>query len=344
MHYQDHVPPLRGQVEEDFRLEQRNLGQQGLTVSAIGIGCMPISEYFGPKDRGEGIATIRRAVELGVTFLDTSDVYGPHTNEVVVGEAIARHRNEVVLATKFGSTRDAQGVRGVRGDPQYVREACVASLQRLGTDYIDLYYQHRVDPTVPIEETVGAMSELVAAGKVRYLGLSEASAKTIRRAHSVFPITALECEYSIWTCDVEDSILPVLRELGIGIVAYRPLGAGFLTDTDPSVESLTPDDFRVTNPRFQAENLRHNRDLLTNVRLIAKEKGVTTAQLALAWLLARGKDVVPIPGTDRREYLEENVLATDLLLTSDDQHRLERAFPKGAEAGERLADYSRIDR
>jgi aryl-alcohol dehydrogenase-like predicted oxidoreductase len=322
----------------------RKLGAQGLFVPEIGVGCMPISEYFGPKDQAEGLATICRAIDLGATFLDTSDAYGPHTNELLVGKAIAYRRDEVILATKFGSTRDERGVRGIRGDAAYVHSACDASLGRLGTDVIDLYYQHRVDRTVPIEETVGAMGELVQMGKVRYLGLSEASPKTIRRAHAVFPITALECEYSVWTRDIEDSIFPVVRELGIGIVAYRPLGAGFFTDTFVPIEQLAPGDFRVSNPRFQRENLDHNLELLAEVRLVARKKGVSVAQLALAWLLAQGDDVVPIPGTDRRDYLEENLRAADIVLTADELVQLEAAFPKGAAWGERLADYSRIDR
>lgn len=313
-------------------------------MAEIGIGCMPISEYFGPKDQDEGVATIRQALDMGATLLDTSDAYGPHTNERLVGRAIAGRRHEVTLATKFGSTRDERGHRGVCGRPEYVVQACEASLGRLGTDHIDLYYQHRVDPTVPIEETVGAMAELVESGKVRYLGLSEASVKTIRRAHGVFPITALECEYSLWTRDIEDSVFPTLRELGIGIVAYRPLGAGFFTDTTVAVDELTPADFRVSNPRFQGENLVHNLELLARVRALAGAKGVKVAQLALAWLLAQGHDVVPIPGTDRRDYLQENLAAAEITLTAEDLAQLEGAFPKGAEHGERLADYSRIDR
>jgi aryl-alcohol dehydrogenase-like predicted oxidoreductase len=313
-------------------------------VSEMGIGCMPISEYFGPKDQDEGLATIGRAIDLGVTFLDTSDAYGPHTNELLVGKAIGGRRDEVTLATKFGSTRDESGVRGVRGDAEYVRQACDTSLRRLGTDHIDLYYQHRVDKTVPIEETVGAMAELVNAGKVRYLGLSEASASTIRRAHAVHPITALECEYSIWTRDIEDTIFPVLRQLDIGIVAYRPLGAGFFTDVAVAVDSLAPGDFRGSNPRFEPENLEHNRRLLAGLAGIAQQKGITVAQLALAWLLAQADDVVPIPGMDCRKYLEENIVATEVTLTPEDLRKVEGAFPKGVVAGERLADYSRIDR
>ena len=325
-------------------METRALGRQGLTVSAMGIGCMPISEYYGPKDQDEGIATIRRAIELGVTLLDTSDAYGPYTNELVVGRAIAGLRDRIVLATKFGSTRDEQGVRNVRGDRAYVAQACEASLRRLGTDHIDLYYIHRVDKTVPIEETIGAMADLVRSGKVRYLGISEASVTTVRRAHAVHPLSVLQGEYSMWTRDLEDGMLPVLRELGIGLVAYRPLGAGFFAGTVKSLEGLDAKDFRMTNPRFQGENLARNLALLAQVQAIAADLGATAAQLALAWILARGADIVPIPGTDRRAYLEENVVGAGVRLGADDLARIEAAFPKGAEAGDRLSDYSRIDR
>jgi aryl-alcohol dehydrogenase-like predicted oxidoreductase len=322
----------------------RRLGRQGLAVPPLGLGCMGMSEYFGPPDEAEGLVTIDRSLELGFNFLDTADAYGPHTNERLVGRAIAGRREQVILATKFGSTRDDDGRRGVRGDAAYVREACDASLARLGTDYIDLYYQHRVDKTVEIEETVGAMSELVAAGKVRYLGLSEASPQTIRRAHAVHPLTAVQVEYSLWTRDVEDSVLPVLRELGIGAVAYRPLGAGFFSGKVTTLDGLEPKDFRRTNPRFAEGNLEHNLGLLRQVQELARQKQVTPAQLALAWLLAQGNDVVPIPGSDRRTYLEENLGAAEVTLSDDDLAQIDEIFPPGAAAGERLADYSRIDR
>jgi aryl-alcohol dehydrogenase-like predicted oxidoreductase len=328
-------------------MDQRELGRSGLIVSAIGMGCMPISEYFGPKDQDEGILTIRRAIDLGVTFLDTSDAYGPYTNELVVGRAIRGRRHEVTLATKFGSTRDEHGVRGVRGDAPFVQAACEASLQRLGVDHIDLYYQHRVDLTVPIEDTVGAMADLVRQGKVRFLGLSEASATTVRRAHAVHPIAALEGEYSIWTRDLEDEMLPVMRELGIGLVAYRPLGAGFFAGAVPSVEAveaLDSHDFRRGNPRFTPGNLARNLEMLDALKLVAADKGVTLAQLSLAWILAQGEDVVPIPGTGHRRYLEENAGAADVRLTPHDLQRIADAFPPEAVAGERLADWSRIDR
>jgi aryl-alcohol dehydrogenase-like predicted oxidoreductase len=311
------------------------------------MGCMPISEYFGPKDQDEGIRTIRRAIDIGITFLDTSDAYGPYTNELIVGRAIEGRRDRVVLSTKFGSTRDERGVRGVRGDPAFVAQACNASLQRLGVDHVDLYYQHRVDPTVPIEDTVGAMADLVAAGKVRYLGLSEASVATIKRAQAVHPIAALQGEYSIWTRDLEATMIPTLRTLGIGLVAYRPLGAGFFAGAVPTVDamaSLDEHDFRRTNPRFQAENLPRNLAMLDELRRIAAEKGVTLAQLSLAWILAQGADIVPIPGTGHQRYLEENARAADLVLTQDDIRRIDEAFPPEAVAGERLADFSRIDR
>ena len=322
----------------------RRLGRQGLAVPPLGLGCMGMSEYFGPPDEAEGLATIDRSLELGFNFLDTADAYGPHTNERLVGKAIAGRRDGVILATKFGSTRDEHGRRGVRGDAAYVREACDASLDRLGTDYIDLYYQHRVDMTVEIEETVGAMSELVTAGKVRYIGLSEASVERIRRAHAVHPLTAVQIEYSLWTRDVEASVLPALRELGIGAVAYRPLGAGFFSGKVTTLDGLEPRDFRRTNPRFAEGNLEQNLVLLGQMQELAERKGVTPAQLALAWLLAQGDDVVPIPGSDRRAYLEENVVAAEVVLDVDDLLRLDQIFPPGAAAGERLADYSRIDR
>jgi aryl-alcohol dehydrogenase-like predicted oxidoreductase len=308
---------------------------------------MPISEYFGPQDREEGLRTIRRALDLGLTFVDTSDAYGPHTNELVVGEAIRGRRDEIVLATKFGSTRDAAGTRGVRGDAAYVREACEASLRRLAVTHIDLYYQHRVDPTVPIEETVGAMARLVEEGKVRHLGLSEASATTIRRAHAVHPITALQGEYSIWTRDLEGEVMPALRELGIGLVAYRPLGAGFLAGAITSradIESLDPGDFRRSNPRFRPETLPRNLELRDRLRAIAEAIGISLAQLALAWILAQPDRIVPIPGVHRRDHLEDNAAAADVELSPDTSAAIAEAFPPEEVAGERLSDWSRIDR
>jgi aryl-alcohol dehydrogenase-like predicted oxidoreductase len=313
----------------------------------MGMGCMPISEYFGPQDQDEGIRTIQQAIDIGLNFLDTSDAYGPYTNEVVVGRAIHGRRAEVILATKFGSTRDERGVRSVRGDAAFVAQACEASLRRLRVDHIDLYYQHRVDLTVPIEDTVGAMAELVRAGKVRYLGLSEASVATVRRAQAVHPITALQGEYSIWSRDLEERMLPALRELGIGLVAYRPLGAGFFAGAVPSVEtidSLDKHDFRRGNPRFETANFARNLAMLEELKKVATDKGVTLAQLSLAWILAQGDDIVPIPGTDQRRYLEENATAAEITLSEDDLRRIAKAFPPEAVAGERLADYSRIDR
>jgi len=325
-------------------MRSRNLGSAGLEVSEIGLGCMGISEFYGRSDEGEAIATIHRALDLGVTFLDTADAYGPFTNERLVGRAIAGRRDQVVLATKFGNVRNEQGERlGIRGDAEYVRQACDASLQRLGVDHIDLYYQHRVDPKTPIEETVGAMAELVEAGKIRYLGLSEAAPATIRRANAVHPITALQTEYSLWSRDPEDEILPTVRELGIGFVAYSPLGRGFLSGRVRSIDDLDPDDFRRHNPRFQGENFRRNLELVQRVHEIAAEKSVTPAQLALAWVLTRGDDIVPIPGTKRVRYLEENLSAVDVKLGPDDLARIEQAFPKGATVGDRYPDMSPIN-
>ena len=325
-------------------METRRLGGR-LEVSALGLGCMGMSEFYGTTDEGEAIATIHRALELGITFLDTADVYGTGANEQLVGKAIAGRRDDVVLATKFGSVRGPNGESlGISGKPEYVHSACDASLRRLGVDTIDLYYQHRVDLETPIEETVGAMAELVAAGKVRHLGLSEASAATIRRAHAVHPITALQTEYSLWTRDPEAEILPTVRELGIGFVAYSPLGRGFLTGRIRSVDDLEETDFRRRGPRFQEENLQHNLQLVAVVEEIAEEKGVTPSQVALAWVLGRGDDIVPIPGTKRRSYLEENAAAAELELAADDLERLEQAFPPGVASGDRYPDMSLVNR
>jgi aryl-alcohol dehydrogenase-like predicted oxidoreductase len=327
-------------------MDHRTLGTQGLTVSAEGLGCMGMSEFYGTADEAEATATIHHALELGIDFIDTADVYGPHTNERLVGEAIADRRDEVVLATKFGIVRDPSDprARGVNGRPEYVERACDASLKRLLVDHIDLYYQHRVDPDVPIEETVGAMAELVDAGKVRFLGLSEAAPETIRRAHAVHPISALQSEYSLWSRDVEDEILPTLRELGIGLVAYSPLGRGFLTGQITSPEDFEPNDFRRSSPRFQGENFRRNLELVERIREIAAEKDCAPGQLALAWVMARGDDVVPIPGTKRRRYLEENIEATELSLSEEDLSRIDEVAPVGAAAGDRYADMSPLGR
>jgi aryl-alcohol dehydrogenase-like predicted oxidoreductase len=301
---------------------------------------MGMSEFYGTTDEDESIATIHRALELGANFLDTADVYGPFTNEKLVGKAIADRRDEVVLATKFGNERGEDGsFIGVNGKPEYVRSACDASLKRLGTDHIDLYYQHRVDPETPIEETVGAMKELVEAGKVRYLGLSEAGPETIRRAHAVHPISALQSEYSLFTRDVEDEILPVVRELGIGFVPYSPLGRGFLTGRFKSIEDMPENDTRSARfPRFAEENFKKNVELADRIREIAEEKGITSGQLALAWVLAQGEDIVPIPGTKRRKYLEENAGAADVTLTDEDLKRIEEAMPRGSASGERYTE------
>jgi aryl-alcohol dehydrogenase-like predicted oxidoreductase len=321
-------------------VDQRNLGGEGLVVSELGLGCMGMSEFYGAGDEEESTATIHRAIELGITFLDTADMYGPFTNERLVGKAIAGRRDEVVLATKFGNVRGEDGsFRGVSGTPDYVREACDASLSRLGVDHIDLYYQHRVDPETPIEETVGAMKELVEAGKVRYLGLSEAGTETIRKAHAVHPISALQSEYSLFTRDVEDEILPTVRELGIGFVPYSPLGRGFLTGRWRSIEDMPEDDTRSARfPRFAEENFKKNLELADRVREVAEGKGITPGQLALAWLLAQGDDIVPIPGTKRREYLEENAGAAGVTLTEDDLASIEEAMPRGSAAGERYTE------
>ncbi len=326
-------------------MNQRRLGGEGLVVSELGLGCMGMSEFYGTGEEDESVSTIRRAIDLGVTLLDTADMYGPFTNEKLVGEAIKGRRDEVNIATKFGIQREEDGTRlGINGKPEYVRSACDASLERLGVDHIDLYYQHRVDPETPIEETVGAMKELVEAGKVRFLGLSEAAPETINRAHEVHPISALQTEYSLWSRDVEDEILPTLRELGIGFVAYSPLGRGFLTGQIKSFEDLPEGDYRRQSPRFQGENFDRNLELVERVNEIAAEKDVTPGQLALAWLLHRDEDIVPIPGTKRREYLEENVAATNIELTDEDLRRIEEIAPKDVAAGERYADMSSVNR
>jgi aryl-alcohol dehydrogenase-like predicted oxidoreductase len=325
-------------------LPERTLGPD-LHVSALGLGCMGMSEFYGSADEEEAKAVIGRALELGVTFFDTADMYGPFTNERLVGAALAAHRDEVAIATKFGNVRGENGERlGVRGDPEYVHSACEASLQRLGVDHIDLYYQHRVDPEVPIEETVGAMAELVEQGKVRHLGLSEAAPETVRRAHATHPITALQTEYSLWSREPEEELLPLVRELGIGFVPYSPLGRGFLTGQFRSPEDLPADDFRRHNPRFQGENFQRNLELVERVEEIAAEKDVTPGQLALAWVLAQGDDLVPIPGTKRLRYLEENVAAASVELSEDDLRRIDEAAPRGGAAGDRYADMSPVNR
>ncbi|HET7310892.1 MAG TPA: aldo/keto reductase [Mycobacteriales bacterium] len=326
-------------------MHTRVLGSR-LNVSALGLGCMGMSEFYGTADEGEAVEVIHRALDLGCTFLDTADMYGPFTNEQLVGKAIAGRRDEVVLATKFGNERRADGSRvGVNGKPDYVRSACDASLQRLGVDVIDLYYQHRVDPTVPIEDTVGAMAELVEAGKVRFLGMSEAAPETLRRGHATHAITALQTEYSLWTRDPEDNgVLATCRELGIGFVAYSPLGRGFLTGQITSPDDLEEGDFRRHNPRFQGDNFQRNLDLVEKVREIATEKGCTPGQLALAWLLAQGEDIVPIPGTKRTRWLEENLAAVDVPMTEDDLRRIDEVAPVGATAGDRYPDMSTVHR
>ena len=323
-------------------------GDHRLAVSELGLGCMGMSEFYGATDDAESLNVIEHALDAGCLFLDTADMYGPFTNERLVGRAIAGRRDEVVVATKFGNERNPDGSRvGINGSPEYVRSACDASLQRLGVDHIDLYYQHRVDQSVPIEDTVGAMKELIEAGKVRHLGLSEASPSTIRRAHAVHPITALQTEYSLWTRDPEDEILPLLRELGIGFVAYSPLGRGFLTGQITSPDDFPPGDFRARAPRFQGENFQRNLDLVERVTEIAAAKGCTPGQLAIAWLLAQGDDgqaIVPIPGTKRLRYLKENLGAVEVSLTAADLAAIEEAAPKGGFAGERYLDMGSIDR
>ena len=321
-------------------METRKLGQ-GLEVSAMGLGCMGMSDFYGGRDESEAIATVHRALELGVTLLDTADIYGMGRNEELVGRAIRGQRDRVVIATKFGNVRNSDGTfKGVNGKPEYVRQSCDASLRRLGVEVIDLYYQHRVDPDTPIEDTVGAMAALVREGKVRWLGLSEAAPQTIRRAHAVHPIAALQTEYSLWSREPEDDILPTVRELGIGFVAYSPLGRGFLTGRIKRIDDLEADDYRRTSPRFQGDNFQHNLRLADEINAMASEQRCAPSQLALAWVLAQGNDIVPIPGTKRRKYLEENVGALDLNLAAGDVARIDRAIPPGAASGERYAPHA----
>lgn len=326
-------------------MRRRKLGNQGLEVSELGLGCMGMSEFYGQGDDVESIATIHRAIELGIDFFDTADMYGPFKNEQLLGKAIQGKRDKLVIATKFGNKRGEDGsFLGISGRPEYVRKCIDDSLRRLNIDHVDLYYQHRVDPTVPIEETVGAMAELVAAGKVRYLGLSEAAPATIRRAHSVFPISALQTEYSLWSREPEDEILPTLRELGIGFVAYSPLGRGFLSGEIKKPDDFAPDDRRRMFPRFQGDNFEKNLQLVRRVVELANARGVTPAQLALAWVLARGDDIVPIPGTKRRSYLEQNAAAANVQLSAGVLSELDRIAPKGTAHGQRYADMSSVNR
>jgi aryl-alcohol dehydrogenase-like predicted oxidoreductase len=320
-------------------MKSRHLGRSGLTVSAVGLGCMGMSEFYGSRDEAESLSTIHRAIDLGVNFLDTADMYGPYTNEDLVGRALRGRRNQVIVATKFGIVRMADPTaRTVNGRPEYVRASCEGSLRRLGIETIDLYYQHRVDPNLPIEDTVGAMSRLVEEGKVRFLGLSEAGTRSLRRAHSVHPIAALQSEYSLWTRDPEEEVLPTCRELGIGFVAYSPLGRGFLTGQIKTFDDLSPDDYRRTSPRFQGDNFKKNLELVRRIEEMAAKKGCRPSQLALAWVLARGEDIVPIPGTKRRKYLEENVGALEVQLTREDLSSIDEVAPHGVAAGARYPE------
>ncbi len=322
-------------------MKKRKLGSQGLVVSELGLGCMGMSQFYGPRDDAESTATLERAIDLGLDFFDTADIYGTGHNEELVGKVMRKHRNRVIIATKFGNLVLPDGTRAINGRPEYVRSACDASLKRLGVDHVDLYYQHRVDKNVPIEETVGAMADLVRQGKVRYLGLSEASAKTTRRAHAVHPISALQSEYSLWTRDYEDEVIPTLRELGVGFVPFSPLGRGLLSG---ALSELPADDMRrKISPRFEGDNLDQNLKVVARLKEIAQEKGITPSQLALAWVLAQGDDIVPIPGTKRRKYLEENIAAADVKLSKSDLARIEDAAPKGFAAGGRYHDMSTVN-